>query len=251
MRLDFYWLHARLYPALLTVMPAVAVVAAFLPNLFAPGSGKWMATSISAFGGLYAMAIFSRSRGKRVEKTLLGKWGAWPSTIWLRHRSDYLSPSTLTRYHQYLLKNVPGLRIPTTLEEEKDQTRSDEFYNSAVDWLKEKSRKDSLVQKEVAEYGFRRNLLGLKPVGISVCFVTLIGGALCMQFEIGWESYHEPIFSKENFGLMKQFSWVILAEIFNLITLGLWLFGVSEKWVRASADQYARALLAVCDSESK
>jgi hypothetical protein len=137
---DSYGRQARLYPGLLTLFPPLLTLIAWFPGLITSSIGATLLTIASSCGLLYGLAVLSRSQGKRAEKRLLRKWGGWPTTIWLRHKSEYLQPQTLQRYHQFLTTNVPQLSLPTAEEEKLDARNADFAYASGVKWLQEQCR---------------------------------------------------------------------------------------------------------------
>jgi len=248
--LDSYWRQARLYPALLATLPCLVVVIAFWPQLLAPTVTKGVIAFASSLGVLYAMAAFARSRGKRTEKRLLKSWGGWPTTIWLRHRSGLLQPQTTARYHQYLTKHVPGLVQPSASEETCEPENADMQYASAVEWLKEQCRGKNfpLVEKENAEYGFRRNLRGMRPVGLSLCALGVVLPVVTLEYLVGPSTSFTAFFEPPHIWALFSYSWAGAAAVFNAVTAVTWLVVVDDAWVREAADQYARALLANCDA---
>jgi hypothetical protein len=232
---DPYSRQARLYPALLSLLPPLVMIIAWYPDVVS-GVGTTIVTIAASCGALYALGMFSRALGKKREKQLLTKWGGWPTTIWLRHRSSFLQPQTLARYHKFLAEHVPGLALPSAEDEARDPKLADQQYASAVEWLKEQARgKDfPLVDKENAEYGFRRNVLGMKPVAVAACAAALVFSAAAIGISYG------------DFISVPRI--VLAAVAFNIIGLVGWLLFVRDRWVREAGDQYARALLAVCDA---
>ncbi len=163
--LDPYNHQARLYPALITLLPPLALVATWLPAL--ASTGEIVLSIAAACGLLFLLADLARSMGKALEKRLLKKWGGWPTTAVLRHRDGTLSADVKKRYHRFLAKQKLVGALPTAADEQSDLARADEKYAAAVMWLKEQCRGDafSLVDKENTTYGFRRNLAGLKKAG--------------------------------------------------------------------------------------
>lgn len=248
---DSYGRQARLYPGLLTLFPPLLTAIAWFPQLISSSVGATLLTIASSCGLLYGLAVLSRTQGKRTEKRLLREWGGWPTTLWLRHSSEFLQPQTVARYHAYFGANVPGLRLPSAEEESRDGASADLAYSSAVKWLQEQARgKDfPLVEKENAEYGFRRNLRGMRPIGLALCLLAAtlsatailqghrdltialvdLSGAQCWQALTG---VSPPI---------------VGATIVDVIAIAGWLIIARDQWVRDSGDQYARALLATCD----
>jgi hypothetical protein len=239
--LDSYNRQARLYPALITILPVLLLVATWLPALASVGE---LAISIAAACGvLFLLADYARTKGKALEKRLLKKWGGWPTTAILRFRDDTLSPEVKNRYHRFLSKQRSIGALPTALEEQSDPARADGRYAAAVSWLKEQCRGDAftLVDKENTTYGFRRNLAGLKMVGISLCLVTLLSPLV----RLNW---HAPDFAAAALQVYAGLPAPTLAVIgLTIVGAFAWAFGVNDRWVRQAGDQYAITLLACCD----
>ena len=250
---DLYILQARLYPALLVLLPALLTVIAWFPGLLTSNLGATLVTLAAACGLLYLLSVLARTAGTRLEGQLLKEWGGWPTTLWLRHADNYLDAHTKVRYHRYLAKNVPGLSLPTAEDERSDPEAADAAYASAVNWLKEQRRdtkKYPLLFKENIEYGFRRNLLGAKPVGMSLSASALVGTV------IGWwhqfASPHEPLTFDATAAVVAGLATapnvaVIGASLISVIAIAVWMTRCNRRWVREAGDQYARALLATCD----
>lgn len=245
---DSYSRQARLYPALLTLVPPLAVIAALWPQFVTLTSVPGLVGFAAAFGVLYALASFARSRGKRVEKRLLKAWGAWPTTIWLRHRSTFVQKPTLARYHQFLADHVPEWVKPVEADEQADPDKADSYYASAVDWLKEQCRGADfpMVEKENAEYGYRRNLRGVRNMGVALCIGSVILALAVLEYRSGG-SQSVSTFLQPGHLWAQLSSAAGAAVLFNLFAVAAWLTTVNDGWVREAADQYARALLANCD----
>jgi hypothetical protein len=239
--LDSYNRQARLYPALITILPPLLLAATWLPAQ--ASAGEIVVSIAAACGLLFLLADFARAKGKALEKRLLKTWGDWPTTAILRHRDDTLSPEVKTRYHRFLSKQRSIGALPTAQDEKNDPTRADVKYAAAVTWLKEQCRGDTftLVDKENITYGFRRNLAGLKMVGSALCLVTLL-------VPIALLDLHTPDLAS---ALMQVYARLLVPTlaVIGLSFLGLlgWLFGVNARWVRQAGEQYAVALLACCD----
>lgn len=246
--LDSYGRRARLYPALLTLLPAVATAFAWGSSLVSGLTVASVVTLAATFGLLYALANVSRSLGKGVETRLLKQWGCWPTTQMLRHRSPGLSSMTRARYHGFLKQAGPNLELPTAEQEEADPDAADEVYSSAVEWLKEQRREDTfrILHNENAEYGFRRNMRGLKPAGLVVCAASVLGWVAALLLAAPNGTATE---AAELLRLPNTLAWAAIG-ITLLAALG-WVFLVRDKWVKEAADHYALALLATCDAPSK
>lgn len=249
---DSYNRQARLYPALIALLPPLITVLAWYPVLLTSNATATAVTLVTSCGLLYSFMAFSRSRGKNVERRLLADWGGWPTTLWLRHADSSLSEQTKARYHAALGVHVPNLSLPSSAEEKADPRRADDAYRSAVDWLKERCRgKDfPLVAIENAEYGFRCNLRGLRSFGMSVALLALLASLFGVWRLSGLAS-----------GDLRTGNWVEVLEriaqappvliwgavVVDIVTIVFWILVVRDSWVRQAGDQYARALLATCD----
>lgn len=247
---DTYGRQARLFPGLLTVFPTLLALVAWFPALLTSSIGGTLLTLAMSCGLLYALGSWARTRGKRVEASLLSEWGGWPTTLLLRHSSK-LDRVTRARYHGFLGAQVPGLVMPSEAEEAQAREQADEVYASAVKWLKERTRASNfaMIDRENAQYGFRRNLLGLRPIGLWSCAITFLGSVAVIA--LNTDGLYNALKSVDwgtltlLAGSMSSSVWAALAV--NLIAFVAWLRVVNKPWVREAADQYAEALLAACD----
>ena len=101
---DPYERRARLYPALLVLLPLFAMVAL----LYAPQAASFTAalTIAVSCGGLYLLTNLSREFGERLEERLFQRWGGKPTTQLLRHRDKTIDAVTKRRYHSFLASKI-------------------------------------------------------------------------------------------------------------------------------------------------
>src|SRR2546426_1429790 len=168
--MDTYERKARLYPALLLIAPVVATGAAVLAVRMSILQS--IAAVVVACGGAFLLSQLARDAGKRGEKRLFEKWGGLPSVRIFRHRDTQLDSITKARYHARLATLVGGTKIPTVGEEQADAAAADRVYMAWSNYLRVSTRdvkKYSLVFKENVDYGYRRNVWGLRPIGILTC----------------------------------------------------------------------------------
>jgi hypothetical protein len=128
---------------------------------------------------------------------------------------------------------VTGEPLPTKAEEEANPDEADRRYEITVAALRDLTRDESrfnLVAEENAEYGFRRNCLGLRPLAICV---ALLGLAFSAAVSLS--------------GSHSQF---LLAGAVSLVGLVFWVAVVKSEWVHAAADRYAVRLLETVESLS-
>jgi hypothetical protein len=249
---DSYSRQARLFPGLLTLFPIILTAIAWFPMLVTSSWGAALVTVGTSCGLLYGLSVLSRSRGKKVEKRLLAEWGGWPTTIWLRHREGHLPPPVLARYHAFFATHVPLFVSPTELQERADPKAADDMNASGVKWLQERCRGKAfpLVEKENAEYGFRRNLRGLKPIGVAGCLAALLISTLVIIWRYvslvpAISSLSMPLILAALATLKPAAVGAICVDVLAIIA---WFTIVRDSWVRDAGDQFARALLACCDT---
>ena len=173
---DPYERKARAYPGLLVILPVL------VPIVSVHGAENPVLTAIAGLvfgcGAIYAVASVARGRGKALEEKLIAKWGGMPTTIALRHRDNFLDSVSKRRYHDAIREKL-GIAIPTPEEETEDTVKADDIYVGATRRLRELTRnnKELLLEENIA-YGFHRNMVAMKPVGIVICFIGIAYGML-------------------------------------------------------------------------
>lgn len=168
---DPYDRKARAVPGLLSVLPLL------IPLLVIYGPEHPTITAVVGLlggcGAIFALANVARGRGKHLEGKLVKEWGGIPTTIVLRHRDTFLDRISKNRYHEAISTKL-GIDMPTAEEEEKDPSNADEIYIGATRQIRELTRKNNpLLLSENISYGFHRNMLGMKPVGVLFCLIGI------------------------------------------------------------------------------
>lgn len=169
---DPYEWKARVTPGLLValpiIVPLVCVYGPKHPTLTA------VVGLLATCGVTYALASIARGRGKKIEEHCMKKWGGLPTTLALRHSDHFFDSITKKRYHADITNKL-DITMPTPEEEARDPQKADDAYMAAARRLRELTRGDKqLLLKENIAYGFHRNMLGMKGVGL----VTSLGGLL-------------------------------------------------------------------------
>lgn len=229
--LDPYSRRAQLRPALLALLPILVTTVAVCPEVM----GSWhVFAGILVYAGLTTLiAQLGRDRGRQKQSLLYALWGGKPTTQFLRHRDSPIDRITLKRYHQALGRSI-NCPFPSAQEEQANPASADEVYESGVRFLLEHSRdraRFSLVFVENVNYGFRRNLWGMKPIGISLAVAGLL---LCTMpaFHL-WGRTYSPAY--------------VVAVLLDLGLLVVWVTWIHPIWVKTAAEAYALRLLAVCE----
>jgi len=227
---DEYSFKARLIPAFLVLLPIAIAAWAWLQD-FSP-SWKLLGEIIVYCGGTFLLAQLGRDLGRRKEKDLFSAWGGKPTTRILRHRQSTLDGITLNRYHQKL-GGMLSIEFPSKELEVADKKKADELYEAAVRVLLERTRDKGqfpLVFKENVNYGFRRNLWGMKPAAIAICSLSLLAG-------------FAPVVLAASGGMPIPPTGII-STVCNAVLLTWWIVRITPGWVRLPAEAYALRLLA-------
>ena len=232
--LDGYERKARLYPALVLLAPVVALgLAIMLPTL---STIKSIAALIIACGGAWLLSQLARDEGKKGEPKLFEKWDGMPSVAIFRHRDSRIDPITKERYHRKLGGLVKEVNVPTPADEAAAPEAAENVYRAWSTYVRVNTRdtkKYPLLFQENVCYGYRRNLGGMRPIGITVSALCFLGG-------LGWLGYQYYIGSKLS-------EAVIGADAVALVFLVLWIFRFTPDWVRIPADAYAERLAEAVD----
>lgn len=233
--LDAYTIRARLWPFLIVALPLGFATLALLPGGIQGWDVLWSLFVFS--GGTALFAEIGRNFGKVKEPRLFQVWGGKPTTRMLRHRGA-LNKQTLTRRHNQLRQMIEGLKIPTLDDENANPLEADEVYDSCIEFLRVQTRdkkKFPLVFEENCNYGFRRNLWGMRPLGILVSSlgIVTIGVFIALSYLVK--------------GIPPS-PLVIVGGLANLLFLLGWITLFTPKWVKVAAEAYAQHLLESCDS---
>ena len=225
--LDRYNWQARVFPVYITIAPAILALAAILP--------QGLDLSLSAASVVFFVPIAFLSAqvgadfGKRLEKRLWLKWDASPTTRFLRHSNTEFNAVSRERLHMKL--SDFGLKVPSVAYQQCNQQAADVYWEACTEYLINRTRdrkRFPLVFKALTEYGFRRNLLALKPFGILLSIVAVL---ICLWKT--WDRWDgdEPI------------AVAVYASVLSSSLLIVWLVWVRQNTVAISAKRYARFLL--------
>lgn len=233
--LDQYERAARLYPALLAVAPASATLILWAPDASALVQGAFgaLATAIMTL----VLMRYGRARGRAVQKKMIDRDGGLHSTIALRHRDQTFASASKARYHAFL--QAKGHAMPDEDQEHTDPVAADDRYRAAADWLRTQTRdakKFALLQAENRDYGFRRNLLGLKPLGLTIT-IAAIAANIALALTLPDDQ-------------TRRLAALILAAVLAAVAL-VWLFVVTIEFVADASRSYTEQLYACCDVLAK
>lgn len=231
---DQYERTARLYPALLALLPLLVVQVT--TSVFDKPLTTQLVTLLGACGITYLLANVSRMLGKAQENKLFQAWGGMPTTQMLRHGNGLIDRHTKQRYHAFLARKIKA-EFPTAEEETTSPTAADDIYRAGVKWLLGKTRdkkRFALLFKENVSYGFHRNGLGLRWIG---CLISLLS---VVWLTIANQAYSAPAWQALPAGQIVTLGIVIAMTL-------AWLAYFTEARVKQAAYAYADMLLRACD----
>ena len=217
---DAYSRRARLAPAALAALPAIVLLGSGLVD--PEKAGSILAMALGAVGIVVCGVV--RDAGRRVQAKLWAGSGGSPTLQRLRW-AEAPDRQAVERLHERV-GDVVSTPLPTEPEEKADPAGAAGRYDEATAELRELTRSREqfpLVFEENANYGFRRNCLGLRPLALVVALAVLATSGALLAL-----GHDEPRF------------WAA-AGVACVALIGWWLL-VTERWVEAAGKIYADRL---------
>ena len=218
---DMYNIRARLSVYVILLTPIIVTLYALYEPIRSLSFSVISVAILSAFSNyLFAVQRYTQRNNsyKNTAAELL-----YPND----HRID---DCTKQRYYQRLSKIEKRFEIFNTPSE------SEEFKLacvSAVQWLRDNTRDNRLVQEENMLCGFYKNLLSFKCCGI----LFAIGAMIILLVEVSPISIITFCKTKVYLGL----------AAFDVLFILFWVFGVKEEMRAVLTEKYAKVLLGALD----
>lgn len=143
-------------------------------------AAKWATTGATSALLATLLSFVPRGFGTRLEERLWRQWGGAPATAYLRYAHPELDERQTAALHAKITRLDPGLHVPSKADEEADPAAADQCYDSMVRMLRTRTwgpKAYPMLFDENLSYGFRRNLLGIRAVGIAACLLGVGSGA--------------------------------------------------------------------------
>lgn len=225
-----YNLRARLSVGIILIAPWLLELYLFVPEI-----QKFTSTIIVLFityGFCNLLIIYCRIPGTHTMKKCFPD--LLPAQKALLPSSNYIDQKSKERYYTFLSQNIDEFIISN------DDAHMKECVSTAVTWLiaqTRDSKKFQLIAEENINFGFSYNLLGLKPLGLTMCSIgTIFNGVL---FFLNHKQF-----------ISLNLTDIVCGFIINLTFLLIWVFIINKNLVISSGKKYARVLLSACDSLS-
>ncbi len=239
--LDLYDLRARAFPALLCLVPALVL----LVSVYGVGSNIWQSglSILLSCGFVFLLARIARDAGIRIQNNLFEEWSGAPTTQLLRHKNTHIDVHTKQKLHSRL-STLTGIPFPSLLDEQERPLDADEVYRAAAKWLIRKTRDTQqfpLVFKENIHFGFQRNALGLRWIGLMIALLTMIW----IFFIAGVFNIHCPYFVLDHTqNITVPMALPLLASILMAL---IWFFAITKDAAKRTGFAYAERLLESAD----
>lgn len=196
----------------------------------------------AAFGSATLLALLSllaahlgRDRARGLQADLWKRWGGAPTSRRLRFR-DGGSAERVQRRHD-AFERVTGHALPSADDEAANPVGADEAYEDAVALVRDLTRDRSrfgVLFSENADYGFRRNMLGLRGWSVAVALLVLAGAIL--------------IFALDTESVGARLTAALPAAAWSVGVLAFDLLVVKDAWVRLPAEAYADQLVTAAET---
>jgi Flp pilus assembly protein TadB len=231
---DPYDRKARLSPALVAILPAIVLILSLKT-----GSESWVPKLLTTggVGGvlLIALAQFASAAGNRFSGKFWPPKGGLPTLRWLR--AGDTGHSTAQKQQWYAaIKQLTGLDIAETLTAKPKE--EDAIIEDATRQIRYKLRGKAvakMVELHNQEYGFARNLAGLRWVMVG--FAALGAGGCA----VAWHSGHGSAWGSLINGVLFVFAF----------SMFIWLPGYVERAGTRYAESFFSALLAAVGKNTK
>ena len=220
--LDTYHIRARLSPSIIILAPLAITIFLCFQEVATFASSSVLISILLAFTNYLPILQRQIYQKKLTFKNYAAQF--------LMPNNKTLNPASKKRYYRTLSE------IDPTFSDFQNPNISKSFYQcceSAVRYLREKSRSSSLVLEENINYGFYRTLYSNKTTGILLCIV----------FGILSAAYSLLCF--ESFSQIPISNYIAFSS--DIVLLVFWIFGVTQSTLERTAKQYAKALLSTID----
>lgn len=239
---DHYTINARFMPAFFSVLPFVLTMLAWCPSPKSILGGSL--TILISFGVMTFISTIISNLGNRCQKKLFSIWGGAPTTIILRHADHVLDKYTKQRYHKWLNGKIDGFNLPKVEDEVKDRDDANQKYQSAINFLREFTRdktKYPAVYRDNVAYGFARNLLAIRVIGLLVALLCVV-----INLYFVWSVL---ALTKVEGGavILSDYLLGIGAGLASVVFVFAFLLVINNNFVKERGFRYAKTLLESCE----
>jgi hypothetical protein len=144
------------------------------------------ASALVGIGVVFALSDWVRGKGQAIEGRLVRDWNGMPTARLLRLEGT--SNVQITKRRRQNVQDVIGRSLPSRRQERDDPEMALQKFDAAIKEIIPLVRgrdKDRLLHEENVRYGFRRNLLAVRPFVIGISIVVSVGDLVLVMIGIG------------------------------------------------------------------
>ena len=174
----------------------------------------------------FVLGHLARARGRNIEEVLWKAWGGSPTTRWLRPWDTTCSDQQKSKWRA-AIKKLTGLTLPASVSDDGGQADVDRVNTDAVRQLRYFLRgkpEAAMVATHNEDYGFARNLCGVRWHWVVICVACVVATAVAFAFGL------KPFLGLAIAGVCSITAFLIAREL--------------PVYVRRCADRYAESLFA-------
>lgn len=217
---DAYGIRVKLSSLLILLGPVIFWIILFVDETRTlPGM---VVISAIVLASSAVLVIPMRIKSNEVRNTIFSEL---PAVTLLSQKNHLIDETTRQRYCKKIQER-------TTID--LSEPNKKENFKSAIEWLKanyQSSYRNHLVDEENINFGLLCNLLGVKKYGISINIIIIISTIVHYFFTS-----------------CDKLTTHIVALCVAIVFFFIWVFIVTKKNIKYSAEKYAIALLSCLDS---
>ncbi len=178
MEFNQYNLKARIYPAILCIIPFMILYHFFLNNILGDFLNfivkiKWIDDISISVIFIYLLAQIGRLIGKEVyEKIYFKNELNMPTTSFLMCSNSEYTSDYKSKIYQKIKKDF-NLQLSLKEEEKNDEIKAKKKIVEAVGLIRGKVKNGRLLLQHTIEYGFWRNLIGGSTIALLFSLINI------------------------------------------------------------------------------
>ena len=181
MKMDRYYLQARLMPALLTAIPAVIFFHAFLspglqtlfPELDILTEGTSLSFSVAL---VFLWVQLSKLTGRSIfQRLIFNDELKMPTTNFLLYTDTFFTPET-KRAIRKKIEDYFGLRLYNYRQERQQEINARKQICLAVSQIREQLRENKMLLRHNIDYGFFKSLISGSMLASLLCLAGMLFG---------------------------------------------------------------------------
>ncbi|WP_075351020.1 hypothetical protein [Algoriphagus marinus] len=195
MAINSYYLKARLFPTVLTSIPAIILYNKFVSSIYHDKLANiytalpTVTDIILSSAIVFLLVQINRFLSKEIFQRLYFKDEIYMPTTNLLLKSSNELETSIKQKIEDKIKSKFDINLLTKIEESDDEPRARKLIATTVSQIRNVLRDNSLLLQHNIEYGFFRNLIGGSFLGFVISIIILISSYYTGDIEtrsLGW-----------------------------------------------------------------